>query len=1052
LLELPEARRRAWLVGECGTDEALLREVWRAYEDGVREDGFLASPLLRGGGESPGGDGGPAEDERRVGPYRLESVLGSGGMGTVWLASRVDGQFEKRVALKIVKRGMDTDAVVRRFLLERQVLADLEHPRIARLLDGGTTAQGLPYLVMELVEGRPLLRYCDEEGLGVDERLRLFQKVCETVHFAHGRQVVHRDLKPGNVLVGADGEPKLLDFGIAKLLADDAGVAALESTRTSERFLSPRYASPEQLRGEPVGPASDVYALGVILYELLTGLHPHGWTTTSWREFELEVLEGTPMLPSRALLWALNGAPRARGGRRSRVRRLRGDLDTIVLSALRKEPERRYASAEALARDIGRHLAGHTILARPDRLLYRASKYVRRNRGFVLGTGTFVLLLSIALGVVLDLYAGSLRAERAAQWEAYVGHVAAAENAIASARVREARAHLDLAPEALRAWEWRHLSTRLDRALRTLDLGSYGAFALDAERGRLAVAREQSLEVLDAETLELLVSIDPVLPRRSSWKGYVDASFSPDGALLASVWDKSDLFVHDLADEGRLATRGPAGMDWCSAAFHPRSERLVAGSLDGSLCELDPRSGVLRVRREVHRQQVGALAFDPEGRHLASGSWDERVLLWDAEGLELRHELLGHTMAVISVAFAPDGERLVSCSLDGTVRVWDVASGAQLHVHHVEGSFDGAALFTPDGEALLLALRGGIALVDARSRKRHALLLGHVEPPTRLALDAGRGRVWSKAANELKEWDLETQDVRTFPACEYSTALGFDAWSQRFASAGPDGRIRLWSWPAGRSRGMIEAGSVIMGLRFHPTLDRLYVLDGRGVLSYYGPSGRHEVARAVPSQGLDSAELSLHMDATGEHVACFLGRTIELRDADGSLLRRFEPRPGVDATEAAFDARGLSVAAGTADGHVLLWDARSGGLRADWVPSQPNSEAVFGLAFDHHRDTLAAGFADGTIVLWDSATGRELAVLSECHQRIDALAFHPDGDRLASGSIDGTVRLWDVPSGRLVVTLSGHTARIASMEFSPDGTALLSVSDDASVRVWGTVR
>jgi serine/threonine protein kinase/WD40 repeat protein len=1041
--DLERGERAAFVDAACGGDAKLRAAVERMLAGDEGSADFLA-PLP-----------GPASNEasgRRVGPYRLEREIGSGGMGSVWLAERVDGQFQKRVALKLVKRGMDTESVVRRFRLERQVLADLEHPRIARLLDGGSTEEGLPYLVMELVEGRPLLAYCAEQDLDLDERLRLFQKVCEVVHFAHEHHVVHRDLKPSNVLVGADGEPKLLDFGIAKVLEAGVAVETLELTRTGERFLSPRYASPEQLRGDPVGPASDVYALGVILYELLTTFHPHGWTTTSWREFEQEVLEREATPPSRALR-ARADAAEPREGRRARTRRLRGDLDTIVLTALQKEPARRYASARALALDVERHLAGLPIHARPDSRAYRAAKFVRRNRGLVAGTGAFVLLLLIALGVVLKLYADSLRAQQLALWEAYVGHVAAAENALVSARVSEARAHLDLAPEGLRDWEWRHLRTRLDRSRRTLETAGHGAFALDGARGRLAVAQHGRLEVRELESFALLLTTESVGPRPTgAWKGCVDLAFSADGVHLVSVWDGGDLFVHDLAAGGTLAHRGDPGSRYASAAFHPSQDRLVVGTMAGELLELDPASGAVGARRAAHAQQVTALAFDPAGGVLASTSWDESARLWTAAALEPLHVLRGHTMAVTSAAFAPDGMRLVTCSLDQSVRVWEVATGAALHVHHVKGGFDGAALFAPGGDDLLVTLRGGIEVLGAATREKRTLWLGHEDAPTRLALDVARGRAWSKGAEVLKEWSLDTRDVRTLPACEFSEIVCFDPRGGRLANAGPDRRIRLWSWPEGASLGELEAASgMLVGLRFHAREEQLYSLDEHGGLSLWDLDERRLVQHAEPAvRAGEPAAFEIASDAAGTLLLCFLETALELRAADATLLRTLEPPPGTRLTDSALDPRGRLVAAVDVRGRTFLWDAGSGELRATLAPPAPASGPALAVAFDPAGELVATGFVAGAIALHESATGRVRVVLTESRQRIDALAFHPHGHRLASGGMDGTIRLWDVPTGRLVATLSGHAARISSLDFSPDGATLASSSDDASVRLWET--
>jgi len=325
---------------------------------------------------------------RTLGSYHLLEKVGEGGMSVVYRAERVGQGFEQEVAVKLM-RGLTRPELERRFRVERQILAQLEHPSIARLLDGGTEPQGVPYVVMEYVRGRPITAWCDERGLDLDARLALFARVCEAVHFAHRHLVVHRDLKPANILVNEEGEPKLLDFGIAKLLdATDPDLA--EPTETLFRALTPGYASPEQIAGRPITTASDVYALGVLLYEMLTGVRPYDLAGLSPAEVERRLLDEPPRLPSAALAAAPATVRRSWG-----PRQLRGDLDTLILEALRPEPEERYPSAEALAQDLERSRTGQPIRARPSTLGYRLGKFLRRNR------------LAAALGMLL---AGSLLA------------------------------------------------------------------------------------------------------------------------------------------------------------------------------------------------------------------------------------------------------------------------------------------------------------------------------------------------------------------------------------------------------------------------------------------------------------------------------------------------------------------------------------------------------------------------------------------------------------------------------------------------------------------
>jgi len=365
-----------------------------------------------------------AGDERhpeRIGRYRILKELGRGGMGSVFLAVRDDDQFRKKVALKLIKRGMDTDEIVRRFKLEKEVLAALNHPNIARVLDAGATDDGRPFLVMEFVEGTPVGEYADERNLSVHERLSLFLKICAAVHHAHQNLIIHRDIKPSNILVGADGEPKLLDFGIAKLLDPALSTASLVTT-AEMRLMTPEYASPEQVQGASLTTASDVYSLGVLLYELLTGHRPYQFRTRMQDEILRVVCQVEPDRPSTAVskveeLTTGNGETRTlnpddiarvRANQPQRLkRRLSGDLDNIMLKSLRKDPKRRYTTAQELAHDLSRHLEGHPVHARPDTWSYRTTKFVGRNRWQVTAAGVFVGLL---LGGVA---ATTLQAQRA---------------------------------------------------------------------------------------------------------------------------------------------------------------------------------------------------------------------------------------------------------------------------------------------------------------------------------------------------------------------------------------------------------------------------------------------------------------------------------------------------------------------------------------------------------------------------------------------------------------------------------------------------------------
>jgi len=367
-------RQETYLAAECGGDEALREEVLSLLGASGRGDSMLQAEVGRAAADAVGVRETVAGE--RIGAYRVLRPLGRGGMGAVYLAERADDTYHKQVAIKLVRAGFGTEESLRRFRAERQILAKLEHAHIARLLDGGASEDGQPYVVMEYVDGRPLLEYCREQGLGLRARLGLFLQICGAVQYAHQNLIVHRDIKPGNVLVNTEGVAKLVDFGIAKLLAEDP--IASTATQSFERLLTPEYASPEQVRGETISTASDVYSLGALLYELLTEKPP------------LEFASRTAVEIERVITTVEAVAPSVRSGNRA----LAGDLDNIVLMALRKEAGRRYASASALSEDIQRYLDGYPVQAREEGLTYRAAKFVRRNRVGVAAAALFAVMLA----------------------------------------------------------------------------------------------------------------------------------------------------------------------------------------------------------------------------------------------------------------------------------------------------------------------------------------------------------------------------------------------------------------------------------------------------------------------------------------------------------------------------------------------------------------------------------------------------------------------------------------------------------------------------------
>ena len=418
-----------FLDKSCGGDEVLRHEVEALLASHQQAGGFIENPVAALTASIVENEQTDFLIGQKIGHYKISKWIGAGGMGAVYLAQRADQQYEKRVAIKLIKHGMDSDSVLRHFRNERQILASFDHPNIARLFDGGVTESGLPYFVMEYVDGLPIDRYCDRHALSVIERLKLFRKVCSAVSYAHHHAVIHRDIKPSNILVTSDGTPKLLDFGIAKILQPEGEAEAL-ATITGLHLMTPEYASPEQVRGQTVTTATDVYSMGVVLYQLLAGQKPYRLKTRTPEEISRAILEQELQRPSSVAATPSSNEARATSSssplsqRRRRRRRyeLRGDLDNIALMALRKEPERRYQSVEQFSEDIRRHLQERPVLARKDTMGYRAAKFARRNK----------TALAAAALVLFILVGGIIATSREAQ-------IATREKARAERRFNDVR-------------------------------------------------------------------------------------------------------------------------------------------------------------------------------------------------------------------------------------------------------------------------------------------------------------------------------------------------------------------------------------------------------------------------------------------------------------------------------------------------------------------------------------------------------------------------------------------------------------------------------------
>ncbi len=1081
----PEQRAR-FLEQACIGDPDLCAEVVRMIE-ADDDDRFLESPPLAGStidhmAPTPAGD-----DCTRgviIERYRLIRKIGTGGMGTVWLAERADEQFDKQVALKLIKRGMDTDDVLVRFCNERQVLANLDHPNIARLLDGGATPDGRPFLVMEYVDGIPIDSYCAINNVSVDEVLRLFVTVCSAVHTAHQSLVVHRDLKPGNILVTPQGAPKLLDFGIAKVLDLDESMRTLAKTATDVRLMTPRYASPEQIRGEPITTATDIYSLGVILYELLTCQHPHDTTTGTHSEFERAVCEQEPVRPSSMVSTSgrTSGDDSSTGGstwpvqqRRGIRRRLVGDVDNIVLKALSKDPVRRYTSAEQLGLDIERHLRGLPINARPDTMRYRTGKFVRRNRVAVTcGITLFVILLAglIAGWTLYRQTEAARKLARAAQveaeWQAYASGLAAADAALGEVhRPHEARRYLDSTPADLRGWEWTYLSNRIDRSLWN-----------DRTQGRpmaLAVSPDDRMVVVGSgmgssgylQWWDMQSGV--ALATQTVGRTVVDAvAFSADGQLLATGERDGTVRLWDAQRREQLVALTGHDHFVRAAVFSPTAPLLATADSAGSIRLWDTREHTEVAHWTAHEGAVFCLAISDEGTLIASGGDDGMIHTWDLAHHTQVHSLAEHSATVRALAFAT-GDELVSTGADNLAIRWDLESGSE--IGRVAGPREARwtlALSRAGRYAASDAEDNAVRIWDTRTSAIVGSLRGHREASAALF-----GAVFSAHDSHVFTitWEREVcgWHVSGCPSHRAGSAQGVPAvMGQRVALArsrdgsmlatgGVDQGIRLWDPQTLVVLAAIDSvGCRINDLSFGP--DGTWLAGGAedGTVRLWDTMTGSQ--RAQWDEGSRVVDVDVSVD--GSLIAAVSTRqTVGVRHtATGETVLRIDQAEGAPSC-VMFDSRGsVLICAGTARKNTVfsVWDiARAEEQRRFEVPG-----AVHSLNRTAHNDTIMLAIGPNAAVLnWQTG---EMDLVSRpvgAAWAVLGMGMTAQEDRVVTASTEGILRLWDARRQQCVLMLRELMTheRQRDVVFGPNDRWIAAISNGrpdinkaAVIGIWDT--
>ncbi len=1088
VLEKPAAQRREFLRELVRDDPPLLErleELLAAHDADTAAGGVARATIAL--------DLPEVRDDilgQSLRQYKVLQKLGEGGCGAVYMAEQQE-PVRRTVALKIIKLGMDTREVVSRFEAERQALALMSHPNIAKVLDAGATESGRPFFVMELVQGVPITHYCDLQLVPTNQRLGLFAQVCQAIQHAHQKGIIHRDIKPSNILVTLQEGvpvPKVIDFGIAKAIGAQRLTEKTMFTELGQFLGTPAYMSPEQaeMSALDIDTRADIYALGVLLYQLLTGRTPFDneqFLRSGLDEMRRIIREAEPVRPS-TRIGTLTAEEQTRIAKVRQadpprlISRVRGDLDWITMKCLEKDRTRRYGTANDLAADVQRHLANEPILARPPSAGYRLQKTIRRHRLAFAAAAAVLASLVLGLGTATTLFFKEQHARREVtaaarevdrqkgaaerknvEYRAMLVEAARLDRTVAEEKFRageepDALAHLARAcafdPESTLAAQTAIASLGtwnpvFPVATLTDHEGSISSAHFSPDGRRVVTASGQTARIWDVTTSQELLVL------RGHLATVVLAEYSPDGTRVLTASADKTARLWDAAS-GQVVTvlAGHEG-DLTSAQFSRDGRRVVTASTDQTARVWDATTGRTVATLVGHERPVRCARFSPNGENIVTASEDHTARIWDADSGRHVATFSEHLDSVAIARFSPDGARVVSAALDGTAYVWEAATGRATtkRISHADAIL--SAQFSPDAtQVATTSLGGSVRIWNAATGEPMAELKGH------------RGAVASAEFSPDGARLVTASSDRTARVFEVATAhtlatltghrdavvnAQFSPDGKHVVTASLDRTARLWL-PAASSKTEVLIGHSDKVCSGQFSADDARILTGAqdGTVRQWDAAGRqpssvfsrqtNEVLDAQYSPdgsriAIASTETNAHIwiAATGEHSVTLSGHDGELRSAR-------------------FSANGMRVVTASVDQTARIWDAATGQML---MTLRGHQNRVLSAEFSRDGQRVVTASHDQSARVWESATGKGLLTLAGHQDMVRSACFSPDGRRIVTASFDRTARVWDAGTGQCLMTLTGHAGEVWSAAFSPDGQSIVTASGDQTAKLWDAV-